>query len=112
MMAGHSQFSLPEKRLDCHRSVTRPNSMGPGGGKLTELIIPAKEKRFWEAGAEMALSTLSADEQPSARARFARLRAFCERLGDRIGDTRIGDVMSEEEAQKAWRDITTVTPTA
>jgi hypothetical protein len=42
-----------------------------GGGKLTELIIPAKEKRFWEAGAELALSTLSADEQPSARARFA-----------------------------------------
>jgi hypothetical protein len=74
-----------------------------GGGKLTELIIPAKEKRFWEAGAEMALSTLSADEQPSGRARFARLSAFCERLGDRIGDTRIGDVMSEEEAQTAWR---------
>jgi hypothetical protein len=79
-----------------------------GGGKLTELIIPAKEKRFWEAGAELALSTLSADEQPSALARFARLSAFCECLGDRIGDTRIGDVMSEEEAQKAW--LASVTP--
>ena len=75
-----------------------------GGGKLTELIIPAKEKRFWEARAEIVLSSLSADERPGARARFARLSAFCERLGDRIGDTRIGDVMSEEEAQKAWRD--------
>jgi hypothetical protein len=83
-----------------------------GGGKLTELIIPAKEKRFWETGAEMTLSTLNADEQPRARARFAGLSAFCERLGDRIGDTRIRDVMSEEEAQKAWRDTAAVTPTA
>jgi hypothetical protein len=88
------------------------NSYLAGGGKLTELIIPAEEKRFWGAGAEMALSTLSADEQPSARARFTRLSAFCERLGDRIGETRIGDVMSEEEAQKAWRDIANVTPAA
>jgi hypothetical protein len=32
-----------------------------GGGKLTELIIPTKKKRFWEAGAELALSTLSTD---------------------------------------------------
>jgi hypothetical protein len=70
--------------------------------------LPAKEKRFWEAGAEMALSTLRTDERPSARARFARLSAFCKRLGDRIEDTRIGDVMSEEEAQKAWR--ASVTP--
>jgi hypothetical protein len=46
---------------------------------------------------------------PSARVRFARLIAFCERLGDRIGDTRIGDVMSEEEAQKVWRDTASVT---
>jgi hypothetical protein len=83
-----------------------------GGGKLTELIIPAKEKRFWEAGGEMALSTLSAGEQPSARARFARLSAFCERLGDRIGDTRIGDVMSEEEAQKAGRGTANITSAA
>jgi hypothetical protein len=83
-----------------------------GGGKLTELVIPAKEKRFWEAGAEMALSTLSTDERPSARARFARLSAFCKRLGDRIGDTRIGDVLSEEEAQKAWQDTARVTPAA
>jgi hypothetical protein len=37
-----------------------------GGGKLTEVIIPAKEKHFWEARAEMALSTLSAGEQPCA----------------------------------------------
>ena len=41
------------------------------GGKLTELIIPAKE-----AGAEMALGTLSAEERPSAPACFAKLRAF------------------------------------
>jgi hypothetical protein len=80
-----------------------------GGGKFTELIIPAKGKRFWEAGAEMALSTLSADDRAGARIRFARLIAFCERLGDRIGDTRIGDVMSEEEAQKVWRDTASVT---
>jgi hypothetical protein len=32
-----------------------------GGGQLTELIMPAKETRFWEAGAEMALSILSAE---------------------------------------------------
>lgn len=83
-----------------------------GGGKLTELIIPAKEKRFWETGAEITLSTLSADQQPRARARFARLSTFCEHLGDRQGDTRIGDVMSEEEAQKAWRDTAAVTRTA
>ena len=80
-----------------------------GGGKLTELIIPSKEKRFWKAGAEMALSTLSAGEQPRAQARLARLSAFCERLGDRIGDTHIGDLMYEEEAQKAWREIASVT---
>jgi hypothetical protein len=80
-----------------------------GGGKLTELIIPTKEKRFWDAGAEMAFSTLSADDRPGARARFARLIAFCERLGARIGDTRIGDVMSEEEAQEVWRDTASVT---
>jgi hypothetical protein len=79
------------------------------GGKLTELIIPAKEKRFWEAGAEKALATLSADDRPGARTRFARLIAFCERLGDRIGDTRIGDVMSEEEGQKVWRETASVT---
>jgi hypothetical protein len=79
------------------------------GGKLTELIIPAKEKRFWEAGAEMALGTLSAKERPSAPARFAKLRAFCECFGDGTGDTPIGDVMSEEEAQMAWHtaDVTT-----
>ena len=82
-----------------------------GGGKLTELIIPPKEKRFWETGAEKTLSTLSADEQPTALIRFVRLSAFCERLGNRISDTRIGDVMSEEEAQKAWRDTAAVTPT-
>ena len=93
--------------------VTNPyfnaDSYLAGGGKLTELIIPAKEKRFWEAGAEMALGTLSADEQSSARVRFARLSVFCKRLRDRSGDTRIGDVLSEEEAQKAWRDTATVT---
>ena len=60
----------------------------------------------------MALSTLSVDEQPSARARFARLSAFCERLGDRIEGRRIGDVMSEEEAQKAWQDSASVIPAA
>jgi hypothetical protein len=38
-----------------------------GGGKLTELIIPAKEKRFSETRAEMVLSTLGSDEQSSAR---------------------------------------------
>jgi len=96
--------------------VTNPyfdgDSYLAGGGKLTELVIPAKGERFWEAGVEMALSTLSTDERPSARARFARLSAFCERLGDRIGDTRIGDVLSEEEAQKAWQDTAGVTPAA
>jgi hypothetical protein len=96
--------------------VTNPyfdgDSYLAGGGKLTELVIPAKEKRFWEAGAKMALSTLSTDERPSARARFARLSAFCGRLGDRVGDTRIGDVMSEEEATKAWQDTASVIPAA
>jgi hypothetical protein len=76
-----------------------------GGGKLTELIIPAKEKRFWEARAEMTISTLSAGEQPSARARFARLSAFCERLGDKIGDARIGEVMSEEEHRQRYPSV-------
>jgi hypothetical protein len=80
-----------------------------GGGKLTELIIPAKEKRFWEAGAAKALTTFSADDRPGARARFGRLIAFCERLGDRISDTRIGDVMSEKGAQKVWRDTASIT---
>jgi hypothetical protein len=81
-----------------------PDSYLASGGRLTDLIIPAKEKRFWGAQAEMALSALSTDEQPAARARFARLRAFCDRLGERVADMRIGDVMSEEDAQTAWRE--------
>ena len=103
--AGVSPILLTNRYFDGDSYLT-------GGGKLTELIIPAKEKRFWEAGAELALSTLSTDERPSARARFARLSAFCERLGDRIGDTRIGDVMSEEEAQKAGRGTASITSAA
>jgi hypothetical protein len=51
----------------------------------------------------MALSTLSADEKPSARTRFARLGIFCQCLGERDGDVRIGDILSEEEAQSVWR---------
>jgi hypothetical protein len=74
------------------------------GGKLTDLIIPAKEKRFWGSGAETALGTMSADEQPSALNRFARLSAFCQNLGERDGELCIGDLLSEEEAQAVWRE--------
>ena len=77
------------------------------GGKLAELIIPAKEKRFWEARAEIDLNTFSADEQPSARTRFARLGRFCQCLGERVGDVRIGDILSEEEAQAVWQATAT-----
>ena len=73
------------------------------GGKLTDLIIPTKERRFWGAGAETTLSTMSADEQPSALTRFARLNAFCQALGER-GELRIGDILSEEEARAVWRE--------
>src|SRR5262245_38174226 len=102
-------YPLRLREQECAMSLLLTNpyfdgdSYVAGGVKLTELIIPAKEKRFWGAGARMALGNLSADERLGARARFARLSAFCERLVDGIGDTRIGDVMSEEEAQKAWR---------
>jgi hypothetical protein len=74
------------------------------GGELTNLIIPTKERRFWGAGAETALSTMSADEQPSALTRFARLSAFCQALGERDGELRIGDILSEEEARAVWRE--------
>jgi hypothetical protein len=79
------------------------------GGKLTDLIIPAKEKRFWESGVETALDTISADEQPSALSRFARLGAFCQGLGKHDGELRIGDILSEEEAQAVWREAAATT---
>jgi uncharacterized protein DUF3606 len=66
----------------------------------------AHQVRYWTE----ALGC-SKDELAAAVA-FARLNAFCKRLGDRIGDTRIGDVLSEEEAQKAWQDAASVIPAA
>jgi hypothetical protein len=47
---------------------------------------------------------MSADEQPSALSRFARLSAFCQGLGERDGELRIGDILSEDEAQAVWRE--------
>jgi hypothetical protein len=58
----------------------------------------------------MALSTMDADEQCSARSRFAHLATFCRCLGERDGDVRIGDILSEEEAQAVWRETAAASP--
>jgi hypothetical protein len=74
------------------------------GGRLTELIIPCKQNRFWEGSrVKAALKKLGNDEQSAARTRFARLNAFCQCLGDGASDVQVGYKLSEEEAKVAWQ---------